>query len=80
MSLPEATWAVCPGIKSEGIRAHYMRDACSSCGPWWEVFPRCPYCKKKVTQTGYGRRKCRNKECGQYFVVPTSVPEWNELI
>lgn len=48
-----ATMVVCPGVTNDGIAGHSMRDQCHSCAPFWEQYPICPDCKKKLTSKLY---------------------------
>ena len=59
-----AVWVDCPGLK-EGRDAHYMRDFCSTCAPFWEKIPLCPDCRCKMKR--YGRTKC--KKCNKFVIV-----------
>lgn len=48
----DALWQLCPGITNDGMRAHNMRDGCSSCAPMWESFPVCPKAVELASRTG----------------------------
>lgn len=69
MAMAQATWDDCPGIKNDGRTAHFMRDGCTSCAPFWERIPRCPHCGKKLLKVG--RTKC--KGCKQFVMVGEDV-------
>lgn len=40
----------CPGVTSDGIGGHAMRDGCWSCAPYWERIPLCP--REEHDETG----------------------------
>jgi ribosomal protein L37AE/L43A len=66
--MKQAIWRICPGVTNDGRFAHSMRDYCTSCAPYWEQYPTCPDCKRKLTRaTASGRVKC--KHCGQFVKV-----------
>lgn len=68
MAMKEAIWKVCPGIVNDGIHAHSQRDACSTCGPFWETYPSCPHCGGKLMKRG--KTKC--KKCAKFVQVESS--------
>lgn len=55
MPKTDATYIDCPGITTDGLYAHDMRDNCWSCAPFWARIPLCPVCQRKLTSTGYCR-------------------------
>jgi predicted amidophosphoribosyltransferase len=65
MSMQKAIWKVCPGIVNDGVFGHQQRDACSSCGPFWEKYPSCPQCGGKLMKRG--KTKC--KKCAIFVQV-----------
>lgn len=69
--LARAVWVDCPGLR-EGKEAHFMRDHCWSCAPFWERLPICPHCRRKLLK--YGRTKC--KGCNTFVMVEVeNTPE-----
>ncbi len=62
--LKTAVWKDCPGL-AEGKYAHSMRDHCWNCAPWWERFPACPHCGRKLHWSG--KTKC--KGCNTFVMV-----------
>lgn len=56
---PNAIWVECPGATNEGRFAHSMRDGCCSCAPYWEEFPTCSFCNKKIVADSGFCKVCR---------------------
>jgi predicted amidophosphoribosyltransferase len=51
----KAVWKQCKGsAHSKGD----LSDHCFECMPYWEKYPTCPKCGKKLNQSGYCK-KCR---------------------
>jgi hypothetical protein len=50
----KATWIECKG---EAHGNPYI-DNCMICMPWWENYPICTKCKRKLTEKGFCR-DCR---------------------
>lgn len=71
MPMKTAVWKDCPGIRNEGRTAHYMRDHCWSCAPFWERFPSCPHCGGKLMREG--RTRC--KGCQAFVKVDPDTEE-----
>lgn len=63
--LLQAIWVDCPGVVSDGIYLHSLRDFCTTCAPWWEKIPICPNCKVKMMKSG--KNTC--KKCGEKVMV-----------
>ena len=68
MPMQKAIWKVCPGVVNDGLYAHSMRDHCTSCAPFWEKYPICQHCEKKLRKGG--KTKCKN--CAKFVMV------WND--
>lgn len=49
----KAFWHVCPGLLNDGKFNHSMRDNCTSCAPFWEQYPVCPVCDKRLNSELY---------------------------
>lgn len=61
--MEKATWTTCPGMWDP--REHMMRDYCTTCAPYWETYPTCPHCGRKLEKTG--KTKCRG--CKTFVMV-----------
>lgn len=61
--MKQAIFAICPGVKNDGIAEHSMRDFCLSCAPFWEEYPICPTHQGKLSITGF----C--KECRKHYSI-----------
>lgn len=67
MAKQQAVMVVCPGVVNDGIAGHMMRDTCSSCAPFWEQYPTCPSCQRKLTTKLY----C--KECKKHYAPAARI-------
>lgn len=64
---PKAKMLPCPGVVNDGLFGHSMRDNCSSCAPYWEQYPACPICDRKLARSMY----CGN--CRKYYALPDII-------
>lgn len=48
---------------SDNCDAHWARDSCSTCAPWWDKYYICPVDNTKLSKKGH----CR--ECRKYYEI-----------
>jgi len=78
-----ANFVDCPGVVSDGVGGHAMRDGCWSCAPFWERVPLCPLSdgngghmdrSRKLTSNGY----C--KACQKHFTLVDSKRDVDDVL